>query len=86
MRLNRARPQFSAWFCAILDTCQAATRPHHHFSGELAADAQSCGEVQNAQRRALIGISLMHSVHFFVVGSTGGSLRIRATSVCVANY
>ena len=38
------------------------------------------GCVQNAQRRASIGISLRHSLHFLVVGSAGtGALRIRAT-------
>ena len=35
--------------------------------------------MQNAQRLAPIGISLSHSVHFFVVGSAGGSLRARAS-------
>ena len=37
------------------------------------------GAVQNAQRRAPMGISLKQSRHFIVVGSAGGSLRARAT-------
>ncbi len=38
-------------------------------------------DVQKAQRRASMGISLRHSGHFFVVGSAGaGALRIRETS------
>ena len=36
--------------------------------------------MQNAHRRASIGISLRHSGHFFVVGSAGGSLRARCIS------
>src|SRR5579872_714160 len=40
-----------------------------------------CGCAQNAHRRASIGISLRHSVHFLVVGSAGaGSFLILATS------
>lgn len=39
--------------------------------------------VQCAQRFALIGISLKHSVHFFVVGSAGGPLRDRETSIFI---
>ena len=40
-----------------------------------------CGWAQCEHRRASIGISLRHSVHFLVVGSAGaGSFRIRATS------
>src|SRR3954470_15077860 len=39
------------------------------------------GDVQNAQRRAAIATSLMHSGHFLVVGSGGASpRRIRAVS------
>lgn len=36
-----------------------------------AAPAHYWGEVQKAQRRASIGISLRHSAHFRLVGSTG---------------
>src|SRR5512146_672695 len=42
--------------------------------------------VQNAQRRAWIGISLRHSGHLRVVGSTGtGSLLVRATKVLIGS-
>src|SRR5207249_3648006 len=37
-------------------------------------------DVQKAQRRASMGISLRHSGHFLVVGSIGGCLRARETS------
>ena len=39
----------------------------------------------NAQRFAPTGISLRHSVHFFVVGSAGGSLRERSTSALIGS-
>ena len=48
---------------------------------EVQAACAMTGCEQCAQRRASMGISLRHSGHFLVVGSTGaGALRIRATS------
>ena len=45
-------------------------------------DAVSC-EVQCAHRRASIGISILHSGHFLVVGSAGGSLRDRSINALI---
>ncbi len=41
--------------------------------------------VQNAHRRAAIGISLRHSGHLRVDGSGGGSLRERAINALIGN-
>src|SRR4030042_1141442 len=52
------------------------------------AESYFCGfwiEVQNAQRLASIGITLKHSEHFLVVGSTGFCLLVKATNLFIGN-
>src|SRR5438034_8818664 len=57
---------------------KALSLPCAHAAGE----AVSC-DVQCAHRRASIGISILHSGHFLVVGSAGGSLRDRAINALI---
>src|SRR5690606_16177622 len=47
-----------------------------HYSPPAATGLST--DVQCAQRRAAMGISLRHSGHLLVVGSAGGSVRARA--------
>ena len=88
----KRRKNFARWGWIIFETATHGLR-HGLYSvaasrlGTLGllrfayAALLTCGWAQWAQRRASMGISLRHSVHFFVVGSAGaGSLRMRATS------
>src|SRR5205823_6432334 len=62
-----------------LEARAAGGRPHHdarrtRSAAQAAGDptaSGTCGEAQYEQRRASLGISLRHSEHFLVVGTSG---------------